>query len=132
MFVCVCVCVLQLTRYRVYRQPLFLQWLEVHPLFSSHSPKYCFTIVERNGLHQLVVIYTFQTATIEDRVMNELCLLLLLLCVHRINGSLLYRQHSTVSAKVTDYTSFGVIRYAHFFYCVNNIIFCARCVRDYM
>ena len=63
--VCVCVCV-QLVRYTVFRQPLFLHCLEVHSL--PPSPKHCLTLVHSNSLHQLVAAHTLQASCVEERV----------------------------------------------------------------
>jgi len=58
----------ELTQYVVYRRPLFLKDLELHPIPTSPSHKHIFTLVEKTALNQRVAVYSLQTVTKEDKV----------------------------------------------------------------
>ena len=58
----------QLTQYVVYRRPLFLRNLELHPIPSSPSHKHLITLVEKTSLDQRVALYSLQAARQEEKV----------------------------------------------------------------
>ncbi len=63
---------MQLTRYTVYKRPLFLHSIEFHSLPFSTTHKHTFTMVEKTCLDQQVAVYSLQAETKREKVVHSM------------------------------------------------------------